>query len=107
MKATQRQYTETNKQQLKMRKETKSQKEEEEFYHKKPPNDENQNHKTGEEYPEQRKHQNYKEDTTEEQEDQRFERVGEFELQMDSTQQGVKTHTNTHIVPYTLGHIWW
>ena len=42
-----------------MRKETKSQKEEEEFYHKKPPNDENQNHKTGEEYPEQRKHQNY------------------------------------------------
>ena len=90
-----------------MRKETKSQKEKEEFYHKKPPNDENQNHKTGEEYPEQRKHQNYKEDTTEEQEDQRFERVGEFELQMDSTQQGVKTHTNTHIVPYTLGHIWW
>ena len=63
--------------------------------------------KTGEEYPEQREHQNYKEDTTEEQEDQRFERVGEFELQMDSTQQGVKTHTNTHIVPYTLGHIWW
>ena len=61
----------------------------------------NQNHKKEEERPEQRKHQNYKEDIktmrTKEEEDQRFERVGEFELQINIAHQRVKmTHTHTH-----------